>query len=185
MTSVPWLQHDEPLLAKMPERPTLIDFYKLRFAPNDHNLQSARLALKNGEPEKDSNGLPVCTTSVRIQADQYRSWLLVRTTDPRRTSRKKLPGPSRSTRRCASFPDTSVGYEYPEAYIRFFGKDYRPEPYLVKEHEAAKNHKWYMSARKITVNDLYSFEKGRGSRYRRFYRYHRPQFQAAEGRAGF
>ena len=56
------------------------------------------------------------------------------------------------------FPDESVGYEYPEAYIRYFGADYKPEPYLEKEHRDAKNHKWYMSARKITINDLYSFE---------------------------
>ena len=28
------------------------------------------------------------------------------------------------------FPDESVGYEYPEAYIRYFGADYKVEPYI-------------------------------------------------------
>jgi hypothetical protein len=58
------------------------------------------------------------------------------------------------------FPDESVGYEYPSNYIRMFGEDYKPEPYIVADYERAKNHKWYMSGRMICVNDLYSFEDG-------------------------
>jgi hypothetical protein len=56
------------------------------------------------------------------------------------------------------FPDPSVGYEYPELYIKFFGADYKPEPYIVAEYERARNHKWYMTARLITLNDIYSFD---------------------------
>ena len=41
----PYYMHDEPRLPKMSEAPTLADFYKLRIAPKDHMLQSARLAL--------------------------------------------------------------------------------------------------------------------------------------------
>ena len=48
----PWYQHDEPRLPKMPEAPTLIDFFKLRFHPANHVLQSARLAKINGMEEK-------------------------------------------------------------------------------------------------------------------------------------
>ena len=36
----------------MPERPTLFDFFRLRFGPAVHLLQSARLAQKNGMSEK-------------------------------------------------------------------------------------------------------------------------------------
>ena len=39
-------------LPKMPERPTLFDFFRLRFGPSAHLLQSARLAMKNGLPEQ-------------------------------------------------------------------------------------------------------------------------------------
>jgi hypothetical protein len=58
------------------------------------------------------------------------------------------------------FPDKDFDYEYPEAYIRYFGADYEPEPYIVHEHREAKKHKWYRTSRLITVNDLYSFEEG-------------------------
>jgi hypothetical protein len=56
------------------------------------------------------------------------------------------------------FADESVGYAYPDNYVRMFGADYQPEPYIVADYERARKHKWYMSARMICVNDLYSFE---------------------------
>ena len=152
----PWLQHEEPLLPEMPEKPTLIDFYKLRFAPATHILQSAKLAMDNGENEKvilaclmhdicafrliNTDHGYWCAQLVKPYVDEEISWAIEKHQALR------------------FFPDPSVGYEYPEAYIRYFGKDYKPEPYLEKEHRDAKNHKWYMTSRKITINDLYSFE---------------------------
>ena len=56
------------------------------------------------------------------------------------------------------FPDESVGYSYPDNYIEMFGEDYQPDPYIVADYERAKSHTWYMSARMICVNDLYSFD---------------------------
>jgi hypothetical protein len=56
------------------------------------------------------------------------------------------------------FPDESVGYEYPVAYANWFGQDYKVEPYVQRDYEEARNHKWYMSARMICVNDLYAFD---------------------------
>ena len=56
------------------------------------------------------------------------------------------------------FPDPSVGYEYPEMYTKYFGADYKPEPYIVREYERARNHKYYMTSRLICVNDVYSFD---------------------------
>ena len=46
------LMGDDPRLPAMPEKPTLIDFFKLRFGPTQHLMQSARLAQKNGVDEK-------------------------------------------------------------------------------------------------------------------------------------
>jgi hypothetical protein len=51
-----------------------------------------------------------------------------------------------------------VGYRYPEAYIGYFGADYRPPDYIRREHEAARRHRWYMTSRLITINDIYSFD---------------------------
>src|SRR5216683_1154882 len=56
------------------------------------------------------------------------------------------------------FPDESVGYKYPDMYVKYFGADYEPEPYIKAEYERARNHKWYMTARQICVNDIYSFD---------------------------
>jgi hypothetical protein len=153
----PFLQHFDPLLAEMPAAPTLADFFKLRFEFNSHVLQSARLAAINGHDEKvviacllHDIGLNLmntdhgywCAQLIRPYVDEEVAWAIEKHQALR------------------FFPDESVDYEYPDAYIRFFGADYVPEPYLVKEHEAARNHKWYMTSRLITINDLYSFEDG-------------------------
>ena len=46
------LMGDDPRLPAMPERPTLMDFFKYRFGPCMHLLQSARHAVKGGLGEK-------------------------------------------------------------------------------------------------------------------------------------
>ena len=56
------------------------------------------------------------------------------------------------------FPDEAAGYPYPEMYVKLFGDDYKPEPYIVAEYERARNHKWYMTSRLICMNDIYSFD---------------------------
>ena len=59
------------------------------------------------------------------------------------------------------YPDDSVGYEYPEMYNRMFGQDYVPPDYIREAYEYARNHRWYMGARLITLNDTYAFEEGK------------------------
>src|ERR1700680_3595482 len=39
------------------------------------------------------------------------------------------------------FPDESVGYLYPEAYILYFGEDYHPPDHLRQAYEQARRHK--------------------------------------------
>jgi hypothetical protein len=43
-----FLMGADPRLPEMPEKPTLIDFFKARFASTSHMLQSATHALKGG-----------------------------------------------------------------------------------------------------------------------------------------
>ena len=153
----PFLMGDDPRLAKMPEKPTLIDFFNYRFAPAAHLLQSARLALRNGYDEKVVLACLVhdisvyglmrtdhgywCSQMIRPYVDEEVSWAIEKHQALR------------------FYPDESVDYAYPEAYIRFFGRDYQPEPYIEQSYKAARKHKWYMTSRLITVNDLYSFEE--------------------------
>src|SRR5262249_3115325 len=46
------LMGDDPRLPQMPEKPTLMDFFKYRFGPANHLLQSARHAVRAGMDEK-------------------------------------------------------------------------------------------------------------------------------------
>ena len=57
------------------------------------------------------------------------------------------------------YPDSDYGYEYPESYLRTFGEDYLPEPYLERTYEKVRNHRMYEYARLVTVNDLYAFDR--------------------------
>ncbi len=56
------------------------------------------------------------------------------------------------------FADESVGYGYPTAYVDYFGPDYDPPEYIRREAEAARRHRWYMTSRLVTINDVYSFD---------------------------
>ena len=53
------------------------------------------------------------------------------------------------------FADPSVGYEYPDSYNKFFGPDYEPPEYLKRDADYARNHRWYMTARLVTMYDIY------------------------------
>ena len=40
----------------------------------------------------------------------------------------------------------------------YFGPDYSPPAYIQREAEAARKHRWYMTSRLVTINDIYSFD---------------------------
>ena len=147
--------HD-PRLPEMSEKPTLIEFFEKRFAPANHLLQSGALALRSGLPEKtvlacllhDIGAAGLLRSDhgywgaqlVEPYVDEEVSWAI------------------RYHQALRYFPDEEMGYKYPEAYIRYFGKDFSPEPYIHEEAAYAKTHKWYKTARQICINDLYSFD---------------------------
>jgi hypothetical protein len=146
----------DPRLPPMPDKPTLIDFFKARFAATAHLLQSATHALKTGQPEKV---ILACllhdigvASFIRCDHGYWGAQMIEPYVD------EEVSWAVRMHQALRFFPDPSVGYEYPEMYVKFFGADYRPEPYIVAEYERARNHKWYMSSRLITLNDIYSFD---------------------------
>ena len=151
------LMGEDPRLPPMPAEPTLLDFFRLRFAPSQaHLLQSANLARNNGLPEKMVLACLLHDIAVVgfIRADHgyWGAQLVEPYVD------EEVSWAIRVHQALRFFPDESVGYEYPELYRTMFGEDYRPEPYIVAEYERARKHRWYMSARMICVNDLYSFD---------------------------
>ena len=152
------LMGEDPRLPAMPDNPTLMDFVKLRFSigGQQHLLQSARLARNNGLPEKIVFAclLHDIAVSGLIRSDHgyWGAQLLEPYVD------EEVSWAIRVHQSLRFFPDEAAGYRYPELYIRMFGEDYQPEPYIVAEYDRAKNHKWYMTGRMICVNDLYSFD---------------------------
>jgi hypothetical protein len=151
-----FLMGADPRLPPLPDKPTLIDFMKLRFASTNHLLQSATLALKNGHSEKVVLACLLHDVGVvgfiRCDHGYWGAQMIEPYVD------EEVSWAIRMHQALRFFPDPSVGYEYPEIYIKYFGADYRPEPYIVAEYERARNHKWYMTSRLITVNDIYSFD---------------------------
>jgi hypothetical protein len=151
-----FLMGADPRLPKMPEKPTLIDFFKNRFASLNHLLQSATLALKNGHSEKIVLACLLhdigVASFIRCDHGYWGAQMIEPYVD------QEVSWAVRMHQALRFFPDPSVGYEYPEMYINNFGADYKPEPYIVREYERARNHKWYMSARLICVNDIYAFD---------------------------
>jgi hypothetical protein len=150
------LMGHDPRLPRMPERPTLLDFFKYRFGPAIHMLQSARLAQKNGMSEKIVLACLIhdIATSGFIRADHgyWAAQLVEPYVD------EEVAFAIRYHQVLRFYPDESVGYTYPESYIRLFGADFKVEPYLERAYDYARQHKYYMSARLLTVNDLYAFD---------------------------
>ncbi|MEX2224709.1 MAG: HD domain-containing protein [Candidatus Rokuibacteriota bacterium] len=143
-------------LPKMPDRPTLFDFFRLRFGPSTHLLQSARLAMKNGVDEKIVLACLVhdiaITGFIRSDHGYWGAQLLEPYVD------EEVAWGIRYHQALRFFPDESVGYRYPELYLKLFGAEYVPEPHIQEAYRHARNHKWYMTSRLITVNDLYAFD---------------------------
>jgi hypothetical protein len=161
-TTVPgrYLMHDDPRLPPMPEKPTLIDFFEKRILlmarGGQHLLQSARLAQKNGLPEKIVLACLLhdvaVTAHIRSDHGYYGAQLIEPYVD------EEVSWAVRYHQALRFYPDPQMNYEYPELYTRTFGEEYRPPAYIQRDYELARNHKWYMSARLVTCNDLYAFD---------------------------
>lgn len=150
------LMGDDPRLRKMPPKPRLQDFFHYRFAPANHMLQSATHALKAGCPEKIVLACLLHDIAVIgfIRADHgyWGAQLVEPYVD------EEVSWAIRAHQVLRFYPDEEAGYAYPDNYKRWFGEDYVPEPYIQEEYKRIRNHKWYMTARLITVNDIYSFD---------------------------
>jgi hypothetical protein len=153
-----FMMGDNPRLPLMPERPALLDFFRYRMTDLTfrHLLTSARRALDDGQPEKIvlacllhdiSNG---CL--MRTDHGYWGAQMIAPYVEP------EIAWAVENHQALRYFADESVGYAYPESYVRFFGADYVPPDYIRRAAETARRHPWYMSARLITLYDIYFFE---------------------------
>ncbi|HLH94114.1 MAG TPA: hypothetical protein VKW08_03260 [Xanthobacteraceae bacterium] len=142
-------------LAPMPEKPTLVDFFNHRFVPLAHLLQSAALAKRRGASEEVILACLLHDAGQGLMKTDH-GWWGAQIIEPYVSERVTFAVKYHQALRF--YPDPSVGYEYPESYYQTFGVDYEPMPHVKAAYEYARNHKWYMDARLVTSNDLYSFD---------------------------
>jgi hypothetical protein len=150
------LMGEDPRLPALPDKPTLMDFFRLRFSPGQqHLLQSARMAVDNGLSETMVLAclLHDIGTVAFIRADH--GYWGAQMIEPYVS--EEITWAVRMHQALKFFPDEAIGFEYPESYRVMFGEDYQPPEYIQAEYERARKHKWYMSARVICMNDDYSF----------------------------
>jgi hypothetical protein len=151
-----FLMGEDPRLPKMPDKPQLIDFFKQRFASTNHLLQSAALARKAGHNEKVVLACLLHDIGVvgfiRCDHGYWGAQLIEPYVD------EEVSWAIRVHQALRFFPDEANGYAYPDMYKKYFGEHYEPEPYIVDEYKRARNHKHYLTARLICVNDIYAFD---------------------------
>jgi predicted HD phosphohydrolase len=149
------LMGPDPRLPRMPDKPTLVDFFRLRFAPT-HLLQSARLARLAGLEERIVLACLLHDIAVAglVQGDHgyWGAQLIEPYVD------QEISWAVRAHQALRFYADPAFGYEYPEVYVRNFGAEYKPDPHIRRAYEQARKHKWYATARMITVYDIYSFD---------------------------
>jgi hypothetical protein len=153
-----FMMGQNPALPVMPEQPKLLDFFHYRF--NDiafrHLLQSAKTALDGGQSE---------TVVLACLLHDISNGALIRTDHGYWGAQMIAPYVSEEVAWAVQyhqalryFADESAGFKYPDAYNRFFGADYQPPEYIRKAHDEARNHRWYMTSRLITIYDIYAFQ---------------------------
>jgi hypothetical protein len=149
---------DNPALPRMPAKPQLLDFFRLRFqdVTARHLLISAGRALDAGQDEKVvlacllhdiSNG---CL--IRTDHGYWGAQMIAPYVD------EEIAWAVRYHQALRYFADETVGYQYPPSYVRFFGHDYQPPAYIRNDAEYARNHRWYMTSRLVTLFDIYFFD---------------------------
>ena len=114
---------DDPRLHKMQAAPTLADFFRYRFIPMvaNHLLQSARLASRAGLDEKVVIACLLHDIAMAGLVTADHGYWGAQLIEP--YVEDEVSWAVRHHQALRYFPDESVGYSYPDAYIRYFGED--------------------------------------------------------------
>lgn len=153
------------LFAELPAKPTLADillhrlhvpWFGLPIAAARHGVQCAGLALKAGCDEETVLACLLHDVGLAVHRPDH-GWWGAQLLEPYVSER--VSWAIRYHQALRYFADPAVGYEYPEMYVRLFGKDYKPPPYIEAAYKEALAHRWYLTARHITLYDDYSFDR--------------------------
>ena len=149
----------------LPENASLADILLLRLhvpwfgmpiAAARHGVQCATLAMKAGCDEETILACLLHDVGLAVNRPDH-GWWGAQLIEPYVSER--VSWAIRHHQALRYYPDASVGYEYPEMYVRMFGENYQPPAYIEAAHRAALAHRWYLTARHITMYDDYSFDR--------------------------
>jgi hypothetical protein len=143
-------------LKPLPPRPTLADYFALRFdRTRNHCLQSANKAMQRGADEEIVLACLLHDTVQELMRADHGYWG-AQLYEPYVSERVTFA--IRYHQALRFYADSKAGYEYPALYKRLFGEDYVPEPHVKAAYEFARAHRWYDAPREVTVSDLYAFD---------------------------
>ncbi len=149
----------------LPENSSLADILLLRLhvpwfgmpiSAARHGVQCATLAMKAGCDEETILACLLHDVGLAVNRPDH-GWWGAQLIEPYVSER--VSWAIRHHQALRYYPDASVGYEYPEMYVRMFGENYQPPAYIEAAHRAALAHRWYLTARHITMYDDYSFDR--------------------------
>jgi hypothetical protein len=144
------------LLPQMPAKPTIVDFFALRFdREREHCLQSANVALQRGADEEVILACLLHDTVQELIRTEH-GWWGAQMYEPYVPARTAFA--IRYHQALRFYADSEAGYKYPELYFRVFGHDYVPDAQIKATYEYARRHRWYGASREVTVCDLYAFD---------------------------
>ena len=150
---------DNPALPRMPAKPTLLDFFRCRFDTftKTHLLTSAKRALDAGQNEKIVIAclLHDIANAAFVRADHgyWGAQLIAPYVS------EEVAWAVKYHQALRYFADEANGYTYPESYHAFFGPDYVPPEYIRRDADEARGHRWYLTARTVTIFDIYFFDR--------------------------
>jgi hypothetical protein len=152
------------VLPPLPARPTLTDLllnrlhvprHGMPFGPAPHCIQSATRALQAGLDEESVLACLLHDLGTALARPDH-GWWGAQLIEPYVS--EKVTWAVRYHQALRFYPDPSVGYEYPEIYHTLFGPNHEPPEYIEEAYRYARNHRWYMIARNVTLFDEYSFD---------------------------
>ena len=155
----------EESFAPLPQQPTLADILTQRLhvprfgmpiAAARHGVQCGKLAMAAGCDDETILACLLHDVGLAVNRPDH-GWWGAQLIEPYVSER--ISWAIRYHQALRYYPDPNVGYDYPEMYVKMFGENYQPPEYIAAAHREALAHRWYMTARHITMYDDYSFDR--------------------------
>jgi HD domain len=146
----------QPTLAEILTYRLHVPWFGMPIAAARHGVQCGKLAMAAGCDDETILACLLHDVGLAVNRPDH-GWWGAQLIEPYVSER--ISWAIRHHQALRYYPDASVGYEYPEMYVKMFGENYQPPEYIAAAHREALAHRWYMTARHITMYDDYSFDR--------------------------